>query len=156
MKLVLMNKFLVISVLAFVCPSHLFASTHKACVNNICADVQGEGHDQCYENSDCDTECSKDGQGQGSIYSGTSCGLCTSGSCGGQDVGKDCEMNVGGTGTTVKGVCESKGICSHVDPGGHTYSGACGISCLCVKKKKKTTIAKNLEDLDVLLEGILD
>ncbi|MCB9030079.1 MAG: hypothetical protein H6619_03440 [Deltaproteobacteria bacterium] len=114
------------------------AATHKECDSYTCTDVNGEGPNQCSNNSECNTECHKDGVGTSTIYNGDKCGACTGGSCAGKSLGDECDMSSmfltqGPTMlSSQKGTCKAAGsnnssYCSS----GSSYSGACGMQCLC-------------------------
>jgi len=132
-------------ILSFVSLPAALADTHWVCQSFSCVQVQGSGPNQCYTDSDCNTECSVNGVGTGNIYAGDKCGECTSGACAGKELGDECTVTIGmmstgsigahsGTASITamkKGKCGSSSSCSFGDPGNKNYAGACGMHCAC-------------------------
>jgi len=119
-------------------------STHgecrrKKCVALACTSVPKDGQpDSCAHDNGCDTECSRNGQGTGSIYTEGQCGACTSGACAGKSVGNSCTVSdkvLGDDGLLLtfvsQGKCKASDNCSSADPGGNNYENACGMACAC-------------------------
>jgi len=119
------------------CSTHSDCQRHK-CENFSCNVVPKDGQpSSCSSNAHCDTECSVDGAGTGSVFGEGKCGECTSGACAGKSVGDKCKLTGAAPGEAAMafvaagGKCVSSDFCSHADPGGKNYEGACGMQCAC-------------------------
>ncbi len=119
-----------------------FDCQRNKCVNYACVAIQKDGQpSSCSFDAGCDTECTKDGAGTGSIYTEGQCGACTTGACQGKAVGDSCQVDQhmysgeagDGIGFTIstKGKCKGSDNCSAADPGGVDYKNACGLACAC-------------------------